>query len=66
MCYALQTPLDKSTGQVVGTAAASVINGPKIFTDIAFDAGNSAMQLKSRHVFVASAAGAVFQVDYNR
>jgi hypothetical protein len=42
------------------------VTGPKVFTDIAFEAASSGLQLPSQHMFVATAAGAVFQVDYGR
>lgn len=53
-------------GQLKGTAAASMALGPNIFTDIAFEVGNSAQQLRGRTVYVSSAGGSVFQVDYDR
>jgi hypothetical protein len=49
---------------VVGSAAASAVTGPKIFTDIVFEAGQAALQLSSRIMFVATASGALFQIDY--
>lgn len=54
------------SGLVVGGAASSVVSGPKLFTDIAFEAASSGLQLQTQHVYVATAAGAVFQVDYGR
>lgn len=60
-----QAPLNPS-GLVVGGAAASVISGPKVFTDIAFEAASSGMQLRTQHMYVSSASGAVFQVNYGR
>lgn len=66
MCWPLpQAPVNAS-GLVVGGAAASVVSGPKVFTDIAFEAATSGLQLHSQHMFGATAAGAVFQVDYGR
>jgi hypothetical protein len=64
LCF-LQAPLN-STGLVVGGAAASTINGPKVFTDIAFEAASSGLQLQTQHMYVSTASGAVFQVDYGR
>ena len=61
----MQAPLNAS-GLVVGGAAASVVTGPKLFTDIAFEASSSGLQLQTQHIYVATAAGAVFQVDYGR
>lgn len=63
-CY-LQAPLD-AQGLVVGGAASSCVSGPKVFTDIAFEAASSGLQLATQHMYVATAAGAVFQVDYGR
>lgn len=71
---ALQPPLvslsssssPSSSGLVVGGAAPSVVTGPKLFTDIAFEAASSGLQLATQHMFVATAGGAVFQVDYDR
>jgi len=50
----------------VGGAAASIVTGPKVFTDIAFEAASSGLQLLTQHMYAATAAGAVFQVDYSR
>jgi hypothetical protein len=50
----------------VGGAASSCVSGPKVFTDIAFEAASSGLQLATQHMYVATAAGAVFQVDYAR
>ncbi|KAI8472679.1 MAG: hypothetical protein J3K34DRAFT_519551 [Monoraphidium minutum] len=56
-----------AAGAVIGgTAAPGAASGPNIFTAIAFEAGTAAAQVARRHVFVASAAGTVFQVDYDR
>ncbi len=62
--HCLQVP-DKN-GRIKGTAAASIALGPNIFTDIAYEGGMAAGQLAGQHVWVASAAGAVFQVNYAR
>jgi hypothetical protein len=49
---------------VKGSIAAAL--GPNIFTDIAFEVGQSLYQLPGqRHVYVASASGAVFDIDYS-
>lgn len=64
-CCSLQAPLD-AQGLVVGGAASSCVSGPKVFTDIAFEAASSGLQLATQHMYVATAAGAVFQVDYGR
>lgn len=37
-----------------------------MFTDIAFEAASSGLQLATQHMYVATAGGAVFQVDYAR
>ena len=49
-----------------GTAAPGAAAGPNIFTAIAYECGVAAGQVARRHAFVASAAGTVFQVDYDR
>jgi hypothetical protein len=49
-----------------GTAAPGAAAGPNIFTAIAYECGPAAAQVARRYAFVASAAGTVFQVDYDR
>ncbi|KAL6762256.1 WD40-repeat-containing domain protein, partial [Haematococcus lacustris] len=39
--------------------------GPNIFTDIAFESSAGVYSLDNRHVFVSSASGSVFEIDYN-
>ena len=39
--------------------------GPNIFTDIAFESTVGIYQPKDRRVFVSSASGAVFDIDYD-
>lgn len=56
-------PSKRVTAQPGSVAA---LLGPNIFTDIAFEGGASAFHLTTRHVFVASAAGAVFQINYEQ
>lgn len=46
-----------------GGVAVSV--GHDIFTDLAFEGGASVSLLHSRHVYVASVSGAVYQIDYD-
>lgn len=60
----LQAPTNNC--KLKGTAAPCTAIGPNIFTDIAFETGPSAEQLGSRHVFVSTAAGAVFEINYDR
>jgi hypothetical protein len=47
-------------------AAASVVTSPLVFTDFASEASSSGLQLKPQHMYVATAAWAVFQVDYGK
>lgn len=53
-------------GKIKGTAAVATALGPNLFTDIAYETGAAVSQLSSKHAFVASAAGAVFQVNYTK
>lgn len=59
-------PLGGGTASIGGTAAPGAVSGPNIFTAIAYECGAAAAQAARRHAFVASAAGTVFQVDYDR
>ncbi len=38
--------------------------GPNIFTDLAFESTSGVYAPEGRRVFVASASGAIFEVDY--
>lgn len=38
--------------------------GPNVFTDIAFESSVGVYAPETRHVFVSSASGAVFEIDY--
>lgn len=40
--------------------------GPNVFTDIAFESSVGVYAPETRHVFVSSASGAVFEIDYAR
>lgn len=53
-------------GRIKGTAAMTTALGPNLFTDIAYETGAAVRQLSSKHVFVSSAAGAVFQINYTK
>lgn len=47
-------------------AAAAALVGPTVFTDIAYETAGGAMPLEQRLVFVASASGSVFQINYTK
>lgn len=40
--------------------------GPNVFTDIAYESGAGIYHSDNRHVYVASASGAVFAVNYDK
>lgn len=46
-------------------AGASAAPGPNIFTDVAFECGPEVLTADVRRVFVSSASGAVFEINYN-
>ena len=51
----------------VRAGADRVASGARnMFTDLAFEAGYGLTKLSERHVFVATASGAVFQVNYGK
>ena len=39
--------------------------GHDIFTDLAFEGGGTLAMMKSRHVFVSSVSGSIYQIDYD-
>ncbi|GIL93850.1 hypothetical protein Vretimale_214 [Volvox reticuliferus] len=55
-------PQNKRVTSHVGGVSAAL--GPNIFTDIAFEAGVGVYGVDAFKVYVSSASGAVFQVDY--
>ncbi|GFR42731.1 hypothetical protein Agub_g3650 [Astrephomene gubernaculifera] len=55
-------PREKRTANHVGSVSAAA--GPNIFTDIAFEAGVGVYGVDAFKVYVSSASGAVFVVDY--
>ena len=44
---------------------AAVVVGHDIYTDLAFERGATSHDLVHRHVYVSSASGAVYQINYN-
>ena len=48
------------------SAGASAAAGPNIFTDIAFESGLGASGGGPSRVYVASASGALFEINYHR
>ncbi|PNH08695.1 WD repeat domain-containing protein [Tetrabaena socialis] len=55
-------PMEKRVTSFGGGVSAAL--GPNIFTDIAFEAGVGVYSVDAFKVYVASASGALFQVDY--
>jgi WD repeat-containing protein 90 len=47
------------------TSGIAVSVGHDIFTDIVFEGGASVALLRTRHVYVSSVSGSVYQIDYD-
>ena len=55
---------DQTRKLVPAAAGTAVTVGRDIFTDLAFETGASVALLNSRHVYVASVSGCIYQIDY--
>lgn len=59
LCLMVSAP--QVSGYMGGLSAAL---GPNVFTDIGFESSVGVYAPEERHVFVSSASGAVFEIDY--